>query len=182
MTTKPGKSKVKKPAAKRDAVGFAMRAKRVAGQPTKYDAEAHPELAFKYCLLGATNEELARSLDVSVSTIDAWLVAHPEFSSAVKRGREQADAEVANRLYKRALGYEHPEDDIRALNGEIVITPTIKHYPPDTTAGIFWLKNRRPNVWRDKQDVSFNGNLNVAVYDDDTAKRMAEQLLKDKGF
>lgn len=157
MTTKPGKPKAKKPAVKRDAAGFAMRAKRVAGQPTKYDAEAHPELAFKYCLLGATNEELARSLDVSVSTIDAWLVAHPEFSSAVKRGREQADAEVANRLYKRALGYEHAEDDIRALNGEIVITPTIKQYPPDTAAAIFWLKNRRSDKWREKVETALTG-------------------------
>ena len=157
MTTKPGKPKAKKPAAKRDAVGFAMRAKRVAGQPTKYDAEAHPELAFKYCLLGATNEELARSLDVSVSTIDIWLVAHPEFLGAVKRGREQADAEVANRLYKRALGYEHPEDDIRALNGEIVITPTIKQYPPDTAAAIFWLKNRRSDKWREKVETAPTG-------------------------
>lgn len=155
--TKPSKPKLKKPAAKRDAVGFAMRAKRVAGQPTKYDAEAHPELAFKYCLLGATNEELARSLDVAASTVDKWMADHPEFSGAIKRGREQADAEVANRLYKRALGYEHAEDDIRALNGEIVITPTIKQYPPDTAAAIFWLKNRRSDKWREKVETALTG-------------------------
>lgn len=157
MTTKPGKPKAKKPAVKRDAVGFAMRAKRVAGQPTKYDAEAHPELAFKYCLLGATNEELARSLDVATSTVDKWIADHPEFSGAIKRGREQADAEVANRLYKRALGYEHAEDDIRALNGEIVITPTVKQYPPDTAAAIFWLKNRRSDKWREKVETALTG-------------------------
>lgn len=68
-------------------------------------------------------------------------------------GKGAADAAVASKLFHRATGYEHPEDDIRAVNGEIVITPTIKHYPPDTTAAIFWLKNRQPAKWRDKQEV-----------------------------
>jgi hypothetical protein len=66
-------------------------------------------------------------------------------------------------LYKRACGYEHPEDDIKNYMGEIIITPTIKHYPPDATSGIFWLKNRRPKEWRDKQEVDLSnsdGSLN----------------------
>ena len=56
------------------------------------------------------------------------------------------------KLCSRATGYEHPEDDIKAVNGEIVITPTIKRYPPDPTSMIFWLKNRQPKLWRDKPE------------------------------
>ena len=64
---------------------------------------------------------------------------------------------MASKLFHRATGYEHPEDDIKSVNGEIVITPTVKHYPPDTTAAIFWLKNRRPDLWRDKVESALTG-------------------------
>ncbi|GAB7207355.1 hypothetical protein OS21_38510 [Dickeya oryzae] len=67
------------------------------------------------------------------------------------------------------MGYEHEEDDIKAVNGEIVITPTIKRYPPDTTAAIFWLKNRQPKIWRDKQDInhtSDDGSMTPRGLDD----------------
>lgn len=69
-----------------------------------------------------------------------------------------ADAEVADRLYQRALGYTHVEDDIRVCDGVIITTPTTRHYPPDTTACIFWLKNRRPDLWRDKPDPTNDDN------------------------
>ncbi|WHP44221.1 hypothetical protein [Pasteurella multocida] len=64
-----------------------------------------------------------------------------------------ADANVAERLYKRALGYEAPDVDIRVIENKIVETPLIKHYPPDPTSAIFWLKNRQPEKWRDKQVI-----------------------------
>ena len=109
--------------------------------------------AKKLCLLGATNEDLAKFFEVGGTTLDRWIKDNAEFRGAIKEGRIVADAEVANSLYRRAIGYEHPEDDIRALNGEIVITPTIKHYPPDPTSGIFWLKNRSPAKWREKVEI-----------------------------
>jgi hypothetical protein len=124
------------------------------GRPTSYKEE-FSELAFKFCLLGATDVKLAEFFLVNVDTIYEWKRSVPEFSEALKRGREIADANVANSLYHRALGYSHPEDDIRTLSvglgrSEIVITPTIKHYPPDTGAAALWLKNRRPDLWRDR--------------------------------
>ena len=114
-------------------------------------------MARKFCLLGANDERLAQLFDVSEVTINAWKKEFPEFLKSLKEGKDIADANVANSLYHRALGYSHPEDDIRAMNGEIVITPTVKHYPPDTAAATLWLKNRQPNVWRDKVENTVNG-------------------------
>ncbi len=82
--------------------------------------------------------------------MNAWKKAHPAFLESLKGGKTLADAEVASKLFHRATGYEHEDTDIRVVNGEIIQTPIIKHYPPDTTAAIFWLKNRQPAKWRDK--------------------------------
>lgn len=124
--------------------------KGVGGRPSKYDPEKTPEQAYKLCLLGATDKELADFFGVAESTLNKWKIDYPEFSEALNRGKVDADARVAQSLYHRALGYEHPDTDIRVVNGEIVITPTIKRYPPDTAAAIFWLKNRQRGKWRDK--------------------------------
>lgn len=119
------------------------------GRPTKYLPE-YAEQVESLCLLGLTDKEIAASFGVTETTINNWKNQFIEFFEALKRGKHVADAAVASALYSRALGYSHPEDDIRSVGGEIVITPTIKHYPPDTTAAIFWLKNRQPAKWRDK--------------------------------
>lgn len=121
------------------------------GRPPKYKSKVMPEQAEKLCRLGATNKELADFFNVIERTIVAWMNKYPEFYEAVKRGKDYFDTErVENALAQRAIGYEHKEDDIKVVNGEIVITETIKRYPPDTTAAIFWLKNRSRNRWRDK--------------------------------
>jgi len=104
-------------------------------------------------MLGATDKEMADFFGVAESTLNLWKKEHKEFSESLKRGKVLADANVANRLYQRAMGYEHPEDKIFNDNGEPLIIPTVKHYPPDSVAAIFWLKNRRKDQWRDKQDV-----------------------------
>ena len=126
------------------------------GRPSSFKPE-YTEQAVKLCRLGATDKEVADFFEVSEQTLNAWKKAHPAFLESLKRGKRVADAEVASKLFSRATGYEHPEDDIKAIAGEIVITPTIKHYPPDTTAAIFWLKNRRPDLWRDKVEQSHTG-------------------------
>ena len=127
-----------------------------AGRPTKYKAE-FAEQAYKYCLLGADDKKLAYLFEVSESTINQWKKDHKEFSESIKKGKAFSDADVASRLFHRAMGYDHPEDDIRVVSGEIVITPTVKHYPPDTAAAIFWLKNRQREKWRDKVDTEVTG-------------------------
>ena len=123
-----------------------------AGRPTDYKVEFNRQ-AEKLCLLGSTDKEMADFFDVSESTINLWKQKHPEFSESIKRGKISADANVASRLYKRAIGYEHDDVKIFNDNGEPLIVPMIKHVQPDTTAAIFWLKNRQPARWRDKQEV-----------------------------
>jgi hypothetical protein len=125
--------------------------KNVKGRPTSYKEE-YAELAYKFCLLGADDKDLARNFDVCEKTINNWKKEQPLFLQSIKNGKEVADAEIAHSLYHRAKGYTHPEDKIFNDNGTPMIVPTVKHYPPDTTAAIFWLKNRRPEDWRDKVD------------------------------
>lgn len=130
------------------------------GRPSLYRDE-YAQQVEKLCKLGATDKEIAEFFEIAESTLNAWKLDYPEFSEALKNGKTIADAEVASKLFHRATGYEHGEDDIRAVNGEIVITPTVKHYPPDTTAAIFWLKNRQRGKWTDKVDHELSGGVEV---------------------
>lgn len=149
------------------------------GRPSKY-REEFAEQAFKLCLLGATDKDLAGFFDTTEQTINAWKKAYPEFLEALKEGKGRADAEVANRLYRRALGYSHKEDKIFQYEGAPVIVPTTKHYPPDTTAAIFWLKNRQPHLWRDKRDLEMAGQVDItqnpfAGMSTEELRKLAEQ-------
>lgn len=132
------------------------------GRPTKF-TPVMIEQVEKLCMLGATDKDIADFFDVNEDTIHEWKKVHPGFSESIKRGKIEADLTVANSLYKRANGYEHEDVDIKMYEGQIIETKLTKHYPPDTTAMIFWLKNRRPKEWRDKQDIEVHGPLQVQV-------------------
>lgn len=125
------------------------------GRPTKYKEEYNKQ-TYKLSLLGATDKELADFFDVNEDTINEWKKVHAKFSESIKKGKAQADANVANRLYQRALGFEHDSEEIKVISvgKESIIerVPIRKVYPPDPTAAIFWLKNRQPSKWRDKQE------------------------------
>lgn len=122
-----------------------------AGRPSLYKPEFAIQ-AEKLCKLAATDIEIADFFEVDVRTIYRWKAEHDEFCQALKTGKDIADERVERSLFARANGYEHEEVDIRVVNGEIVQTPIRKYYPPDTTAAIFWLKNRRKETWRDKTE------------------------------
>ena len=113
-----------------------------------------PEQARKLCLLGATDDDLADFFGVHRDTITEWKSVHENFSGAIARGKLAADAEVADRLYQRALGYSHPAVKIFMPMAALapVYAPYTQHYPPDTAAASLWLRNRRPAQWRDKPD------------------------------
>lgn len=126
------------------------------GRPTKYKPE-YAEQAKKLCALGATDAQLSDFFEVSISTICLWKVEHKEFSEAIKLSKEITDERVEQSLYRRAMGYEHDEVDIRVIEGQVVKTPIRKYYPPDSTAMIFWLKNRKSQEWRDKTETEHTG-------------------------
>jgi len=111
---------------------------------------AHTDLARKFCMLGATDDDLARLLEVPRETLDRWLATDADFAIAVRAGREVADATVAERLYARAIGYSHPAVKIFQSGGEPLKVDYTEHYPPDVQACVFWLRNRRRQDWRDK--------------------------------
>lgn len=132
------------------------------GRPSKFKPE-YLKIARGMAMLGATDAEMATAFDVSEQTLNTWKKDQEGFLESLNAGKLFADAQVAEKLFHRATGYEHPEDDIRVVGGEIVITPTIKHYPPDATSMIFWLKNRRPALWRDKPEGDSSDGLMDAV-------------------
>lgn len=162
--------------------------KRNAGRPTKYKPE-YPEQAYKLCLLGATDAELADFFQVNEDTINEWKKVHPKFSESLKAGKDRADAIVADKLYHRACGYEHPEVKVFLYGGEPVIVPITKHYPPDATSAIFWLKNRQPRHWRDVNKLEHSGagggpikTENVTAMTPEERKKRIHELIDQLGY
>lgn len=143
-------TKAKKAESKASATG------RGRGRPSDYGPQFAKQ-AYKLCLLGATDEELADFFGVNPDTIHEWKKVHPEFSESIKDGKERADAEIADSLYQRAKGYTHPELYIAQYQGQIIKEEITKHYPPDTQAASLWLRNRQPARWRDKVDIEHAG-------------------------
>lgn len=121
------------------------------GRPSKYKEE-FPEQARKLCLLGARDADLAKFFGVMESTLNEWKKTHPEFSESLKAGKELADAVIADSLFQRAKGYSHKAVKIMVVDKTVVHEEYTEHYPPDPTSMIFWLKNRRPDLWRDKPE------------------------------
>lgn len=122
------------------------------GRPSKYKPEFAKQAA-KLCALGATDADLADFFDVNTSTIWRWTGRYEEFCNALKTAKEQADERVERSLYQRAVGFEHDAVKIMQYEGQPVIVPYREKVAPDTTACIFWLKNRRKDQWRDKQEL-----------------------------
>lgn len=145
------------------------------GRPTEYK-EYYAEQARKLCLLGATDKDMADFFGVVESTINLWKLNHEAFSESIKQGKELADANVADRLFKRALGYEHPDVHISNYQGMITETPITKVYPPDATSAIFWLKNRQRAKWRDRQEIEHGGKIETSLSDDDLEKKIAAHM------
>jgi len=129
-------------------------------RPTAFKPEFVKQAA-KLCKLGATDADLADFFDVSIRTIANWQAQHPEFLHALKMGKAEADGKVERSLFHRAVGYTFDALKIFNHQGTIINAPYREHVPPDTTAAIFWLKNRKSAQWRDKHDVQHEGELKI---------------------
>lgn len=126
------------------------------GRPTAYKEEYNEQVR-KLCLLGATDERIGNFFNVSEATVNNWKIQHPRFFESIREGKEVADANVANALYNKAIGFSHKEMKVFNNQGEILTHEVDKHYPPDTGAAFIWLKNR--GGWKDKQEVEHSGEV-----------------------
>lgn len=134
---------------------------------------------------GLIDEQIANNLGINVATLYRYKNEHCEFKEALKRGKEVVDYEVENALLKRALGYEYEEKTYETIYDEKLeryrerLTKRVtKQVAPDTTAQIFWLKNRKPKVWRDKQEIEHSGEVNNPFKNLSTEE--LRQLIKDE--
>ena len=107
----------------------------------------------KLASYGLIDKQIAAILDIGEVTLNEYKKTWPEFLKSLKRGKEKADAQVVKSLYQRATGYEHEEIQLFQYKGQIIPAKVIKHYAPDPVSMIFWLKNRQPDEWRDKQEL-----------------------------
>ena len=120
------------------------------GRPSIADKIDKDQLKWLY-LDGKTDQEIADFFKISRRSLINWRKKNPEFVLTLKDDwKAVADHRVERSLYERACGYSHTEDKIFIHEGKPIIVPTVRHYPPDPTSMIFWLKNRQPGQWRDK--------------------------------
>ena len=137
-----------------------------------------------WCMSGATDKEIANRIGIAHSTLSDWKKKFPELSETLKRNKEVVDTQVENALLKSALGYEYEEETTfitydSAGKPHKKIQKMRRHKPPDTTAGIFWLKNRKPDVWQNKPKdtkAKLQAEIDKAEAEAKLAKQQAERL------
>lgn len=137
----------------------------------KYPTHVLPKLILveAWARDGLTLDQIARNLGISKQTLNEYRKEYPDFSDALKRGREVIDVMVENALLKAAMGYEYEEDAV-TQKGVAIRLNKVAH--PNVTALIFWLKNRRPGQWRDKQEVTHDASDSFAALVTDAWNRM----------
>lgn len=131
-------------------------------RPSKF-CDSLIERAKECCERGATDMELADALGVHPATLYRWKLEHPEFCEAIKSGKDVADERIERSLFQKASGYDVVETQavkvrVAQYGEKVEVVEVRRHVPADTTAQIFWLKNRRSAAWRDKQEVEHSGN------------------------
>lgn len=135
---------------------------------SKYETDVLPRLveieAWKRD--GLTDEQIFKNLGISRDTFYKYKEKYTDFSDALKKGKEVADIEVENALFKRAIGYKYKEviKEVKEIDGKktTYVKEVIKEMPGDVGAQIFWLKNRKSSKWKDKQDIDIEDN-NVSI-------------------
>lgn len=158
------------------------------GRKSAWDEKIKPRLAEieGWCREGIYYQEMCNRLGCSLATFMKWKAEKSEFSEILKKGREVVDLQVENALLKAAQGYEYEEvieeyfidgkkidpKDKKARPDKIHRKTIKKHQPANTTAQIFWLKNRQPEKWNDRKNIDLTGGVNITH--DDWIKKLDE--------
>lgn len=172
------------------------------GRPSTYNAELHVPMAKSLYRIGLTDIEVAEEFGVSVNTILKWANQYADFKRARKEGKAHPDSQVVAALFKKAVGYEYTEElkELKAPKYPVdketgkIMRPrgrppkpklvttriTVKQSPPDTLAMIYWLKNRMPELYKDRHQVEINGGgvATILVPTNDQVDRLIEAKLK----
>ncbi|EGQ1195604.1 helix-turn-helix domain-containing protein [Enterococcus faecalis] len=111
---------------------------------------------------GLTDEQIAQNIGISRSTLNEWKKRFPDIKDTIKRGKEVVDRQVENALFKSAIGYEYTEITKELTDSGMKVTKRVtKQMAPNPTSAIFWLKNRKPDKWRDKKETQVSGEMSV---------------------
>lgn len=133
------------------------------GRPSKWD-DSLKKLIEYMAKQGKTDRQMAFECGVTEQTFNNWKIAHPDFFESLKGWKESADESVETSLYERAKGYSTTEVKVmQDKHGRIIEHEIVKHYPPDPTSMIYWLKNRQPKKWRDKREVEHTGETKIKI-------------------
>jgi hypothetical protein len=127
---------------------------------SEYNSKTHCAVAKRLASKGFTDSEISEIMGISERTLNNWKEKHAEFMQSLKDGKEEPDNQVERSLFERATGYSYASEKIvtvamgQGMGSEVERVPIIEHCPPDVTACIFWLKNRRSDRWRDRQEIT----------------------------
>lgn len=130
-------------------------------RPTKFKPEYVDQAQKLAAVLGAVDVEVAQFFGVSERTIANWKIEYPKFAKALAVGKAVANKRVERSLYQRAIGYSHESEEIFCTGGKVTRVKTVKHYPPDTAACIFYLCNRDKENWKQKNQVEHSGSVSL---------------------
>lgn len=141
------------------------RTKGAMGRPTDFAEEKVAEAA-ELALQGLTEAEIAKRMGIDRVTLYRWRMLHENLRNTLKGAKDAADDRVELSMYQKAMGYDFVEQQaIKVkLNKDVEgveVVEVVRHQPADTTAGIFWLKNRRREGWTDTQRIDLNGSLQI---------------------
>ena len=139
--------------------------------------EEYAVIALRFLMLGGTIEDVSELIGVCPATIYNWSKDNPDLAAAIDGGRNFADANIASRLYQRAMGYTHEAEEIKVVGDEIHRVKVTKHYPPDPQSLKFWLINRQPEMWKEK--VELIEKPVITVLDKDAMDLVYKQALQE---
>ena len=134
------------------------------GRPVKYEGKKTDQDVFEFASsYPVIDRQIAEFLKISLSTLSEWKIKYPSFSESLNSAKQIINQKVEAALFKRAIGFKEREAKVFCHEGMIISEEFEKVYPPDSTAMIFWLKNRDPNRWKDKQEVEHAGAGEIKI-------------------
>ena len=149
------------------------------GRPTKFRPE-FVEQARKLCLLGLTDGELADFFGVDEATIHRWKHTHKDFCESISTGKMLADSDVADSLYRSAVGghFITEERPAGGESGPVTVLPLKRQVAPSVQAQSLWLRNRQPRLWRDRIEVQADittSQANIDAVNEMLREKLARQ-------